>query len=82
VPVRLVGPFDALKYHVDYAAAATNLAKSKAGERLRGALEERLGISKPQGGDQPQDAQQSSQGSSGDQRRQQIQDKLKGLFGR
>src|SRR5207247_152604 len=47
VPVRLVGPFDALSYKVDYAAAATNLAKSKAGEKIRGALEERLGISKP-----------------------------------
>jgi len=84
VPVRLVGPFDALKYHVDYAAAATNLAKSKAGERLRGALEERLGIGKPPAaGDQATPGgQPSGQGSSGDDRRQQIQDKLKGLLGR
>ena len=86
VPVRLVGPFDALKYHVDYAAAASNLAKSKAGERIRGALEERLGIAKPQsgaqGGDQTQGGAQSGQGSSADQAKQQIQEKLKGLFGR
>src|SRR5205085_11733867 len=52
VPVRLVGPFDALKYHVDYAAAASQFARSKAGERLKGALEERLGIAKPPAGDQ------------------------------
>ena len=74
VPVHLVGPFDAMKYKVDYAAAATNLAKSKAGERIRGALEERLGISKP-----PAEGQPSGQGSSsGDSRL----DKLKGLLGR
>jgi AsmA protein len=85
VPVRLVGPFDALKYHVDYAAAASNLAKSKAAERIRGAIEDRLGISKPQGGAQGGEqapGQQSGQGSSAAERRQQIQDKLKGLFGR
>src|SRR5919201_3473936 len=85
VPVRLVGPFDALKYHVDYAAAASNLAKSKAGERIRSAIEDRLGISKPQGGAQGGEqapGQQSGQGSSAEERRQQIQDKLKGLFGR
>jgi len=42
VPVRLSGPFDALKYDVDYGGAAADLAKSKAGERLRQRLEERL----------------------------------------
>src|SRR5205085_10002428 len=47
VPVHLVGPFDALKYQVDYSAAATQIAKSKAGERIRGALEERRGNAKP-----------------------------------
>ncbi len=81
VPVRLVGPFDALSYKVDYAAAATNLAKSKAGEKIRGALEGRLGISKPPAGEQ-----QSGQGSSTQQqqpdRRQETMDKLKGLLGR
>ena len=79
VPVRLVGPFDALSYKVDYAAAATNLAKTKAGEKLKGALEERLGIKKPSG-DQP-----SGQGSTQQQqpdKRQETVDKLKGLFGR
>ena len=82
VPVRLVGPFDALSYKVDYAAAATNLAKTKAGEKIKGALEERLGIKKPSG-----DQQQSGQGSSAQQApssdpRDQVKEKLKGLFGR
>ena len=82
VPVRLVGPFDALSYKVDYAAAATNLAKTKAGEKIKGALEERLGIKKPSG-----DQQQSGQGSSAQQApsrdpRDEVKEKLKGLFGR
>src|SRR5438105_377588 len=77
VPVRLVGPFDALKYQVDYSAAATEFAKSKAGERLKGALEERLGIAKPPAGGE-QGGQQSGQGSSGNN----PLDKLKGLLGR
>jgi AsmA protein len=80
VPVHLVGPFDALKYQVDYAAAATQFARSKAGERLKGALEERLGISKPQaGGEQAAPGgNQPGQGSSGNN----ALDKLKGLLGR
>jgi AsmA protein len=36
VPVRLVGPFDAVKYEVDYGAVATALAKSKITERITG----------------------------------------------
>jgi AsmA protein len=78
VPVRLVGPFDGLKYQVDYAAAASQLVRSKAGERIRGALEERLGISKPAAGGEQQAAPgggQSGQGGS-------ALDKLKGLLGR
>jgi len=80
VPVHLVGPFDALKYQVDYSAAATEFARSKVGERLRGALEERLGISKPPaGGEQAAPGgDQSGQGSSGNN----PLDKLKGLLGR
>lgn len=42
VPVRLSGPFDAMKYDVDYGGAAADLAKSKAGERLRERLQDRL----------------------------------------
>jgi AsmA protein len=78
VPVHLVGPFDAMKYRVDYAAAATNLAKSKAGERIRGALEERLGIGKPPAEAQAGQGQSGQGASSGDSRL----DKLKGLLGR
>ncbi|HEY3074754.1 MAG TPA: AsmA family protein [Burkholderiales bacterium] len=75
VPVHLVGPFDAMKYKVDYAAAATNLAKSRVGERITDKLKERLG-----GGTKPPaEGQSSGQGSSsGDSRL----DKLKGLLGR
>ena len=43
VPVRLSGSFDNLKYDVNYGAVATELAKSKAGEKLKEKLEERLG---------------------------------------
>ena len=43
VPVRLSGGFDNLKYDVNYGAVATELAKSKAGEKLKEKLEERLG---------------------------------------
>jgi AsmA protein len=50
VPVRLVGPFDALKYQVDYRSAAANIAKTRAGDKVkervqgqREKLEERLG---------------------------------------
>jgi AsmA protein len=43
VPVRLSGSFDNLKYDVNYGAVATDLAKSKAGEKLREKLEERIG---------------------------------------
>jgi len=66
VPVRLSGPFDNMKYDVNYGAVATDLAKSKAGERLREKLEERLGGGK---------SGESGQGGS-------TADKLRGLFGR
>jgi AsmA protein len=36
VPVRLVGPFDAVKYEVDYGAVAAAVAKSKLTEKLGG----------------------------------------------
>jgi AsmA protein len=50
VPVRLVGSFDDLKYQVDYRGAAAELAKSRAGDKIkerlgdnREKLEEKLG---------------------------------------
>ncbi|MBV8030484.1 MAG: AsmA family protein, partial [Betaproteobacteria bacterium] len=39
VPVKLSGPFDNLKYQVDYGAAAGELAKSKIGEKAKEALD-------------------------------------------
>ena len=83
VPVHLTGPFDNLKYDVNYAAVAQDALKSKVGERVKSKLEERLGIAKPedksgQGGSaqqqQPQDGQRD--------KRQETIDKLKGLLGR
>jgi AsmA protein len=50
VPVKLSGPFDDIKYDVQYGAVASDLAKSKAGEKVkenleknRDKIEERLG---------------------------------------
>jgi len=42
VPVRLSGPFDAMKYEVNYGAVAADLAKSKAGEKIEKELGSRL----------------------------------------
>jgi AsmA protein len=39
VPVKLSGPFDALKYQVDYGAVAGDLAKSKVGEKVKEGLD-------------------------------------------
>jgi AsmA protein len=39
VPVRLTGPFDGMKYEVDYRAVAGDLAKSKVGGRAKEAIE-------------------------------------------
>jgi len=47
VPVRIVGPFDALKFEVDYAAAVREKAKAKLKEKLEDKLKSRL----PAGGE-------------------------------
>ena len=47
VPVRIVGPFDALKFEIDYKAVAAEMAKS----RVKQKLEERLGVKPGEGGD-------------------------------
>ena len=39
VPVHLSGPFDSMKYEVDYRAVAGDLAKSKVGERAKDVIE-------------------------------------------
>jgi AsmA protein len=43
VPLHLSGPFDAMKYEVNYGAVAADLAKSKAGEKVKDQLEKQLG---------------------------------------
>jgi len=39
VPVQLTGPFDALKYKVDYGAVAADLAKTRVGEKVKERVE-------------------------------------------
>jgi AsmA protein len=51
VPVKLSGPLDAMKYQVDYGAVAGDLAKSKAGEKVKEAIEK----NKDKVGDQVRD---------------------------
>jgi AsmA protein len=43
VPVKLSGPFDALKYDVDYRSVAGELAKSKVGGKVKEKLEQKKG---------------------------------------
>jgi AsmA protein len=76
VPVHLSGPFDAMKYQVNYAAAASDLAKSKIGERITDKLKERLGGGKP-----PAEGS-SAQGSGSPPSGGSTADKLRGLLGR
>jgi AsmA protein len=59
VPVRLSGPFDDLKYEVDYRGMAGEAAKSEIGGKIKDRLEESVG-----------------------DRKDKIQDRLKGLLGR
>lgn len=51
VPVKLSGPFDAMKYQVDYGAAAGELAKSKVGAKIK----EKIGGEKGQVKEKVQD---------------------------
>jgi AsmA protein len=76
VPVHLSGPFDAMKYQVDYSAAASELAKSKLGDKLKERLQERLGGGKPPAEGSP------AQGGSPPQGGGSTADKLRGLLGR
>ena len=79
VPVHLTGPFDNLKYDVNYGAVAADLAKSKVGERVKSKLEERLGINKPA---EPQPGPGTSADAPPRDAKAQALDKLKGLLGR
>ncbi len=66
IPVKLSGPFAAIDWHVDMAGLASSLAKQK--------LEERK--------DELRSKAQGALGNEKQQLQQQLQDKLKGLFGR
>ncbi|MBE0614655.1 MAG: AsmA family protein [Burkholderiales bacterium] len=70
VPVRLSGPYEALKYRVDFGAMVGEVAKEKAKGAVTKAIGEKLGI----GG-----TQQSGQGAD---LKDQARKALKGLFGR
>lgn len=72
VPVRLVGPFDALKYRIDFGAMATEVAKEKAKEAVSKAISEKFGSGS--GAAKP-DGQKAEP-------RDQVRDALKGLFKR
>ena len=48
IPVKINGPFDALKYDVQYAAVAGSLATEKVKDTVKDSLKERLGLAKPQ----------------------------------
>jgi len=43
VPVHLSGPFDAMKYDVNYGAVAADVAKTKAGAKAKEQIEKQLG---------------------------------------
>ncbi|HXC37575.1 MAG TPA: AsmA family protein [Burkholderiales bacterium] len=43
VPVRLSGPYDALKYRIDFGAMATEAVKQKAEEKIKEQLKDKLG---------------------------------------
>lgn len=70
IPVRLSGPFDALKYRIDFAAMAGEVAKEKAKDALKNAIGEKLGT--------------GAAGPGGDKAKpkDQARELLKGLFGR
>jgi len=70
VPVRLVGPFDALKYRIDFGAMLGEAAKEKAKEAVSKAISDKLGAGRGKG-----DAQKTAP-------KDQALDALKGLFKR
>jgi AsmA protein len=83
IPVKINGPFDALKYDVQYGAIAGNLVTDKAKDAVKEKLGEKLGLTKPAANApvapgnapaQPSAPQQSPQDKA--------KEKLRGLLGR
>lgn len=70
IPVRLYGPYDALKYRIDFGAMVGEVAKEKAKEAVTKAIGEKLGIGTPKSAGQKADV------------KDQARKALKGLFGR
>jgi AsmA protein len=84
IPVKINGPFDALKYDVQYGAIAGSLVTDKAKESVKDAVKDKLGgklgLGKPAEqapaqGSQPQPQQQPSA-------QDKAKEKLRGLLGR
>ena len=85
IPVKINGPFEALKYDVQYGAVAGSLATEKVKDAVKDKLGERLGLGKPQDKAAPAPGQatapapqQSPQQSPQDM----AKEKLRGLLGR
>ena len=84
VPVKVYGPFDAIKYDIQYAAVAGSLVTDKVKDTVKDALKEKLGLKKPETvpastpapapGQPAQSPQQSAQDKA--------KEKLRGLLGR
>ena len=83
VPVQVVGPFDAVDYHVQWSAVAAALVGNRAREALsesaRGAVG---GLLKGLGGAQPAPGASAPAGKASASRAPSPKDALKGLFGR
>ncbi len=81
IPVKINGPFEALKYDVQYGAVAGSLATEKVKDTVKEKLGERLGLGKPQDKAAPAPGQPTApapQQSPQDKAKEQ----LRGLFGR
>ena len=72
LPVRLSGPYDALKYRIDFGAMVGEVAKEKAKGALQDAISEKLGIGS---------AKTKTDGQKADPK-DQARDALRGLFKR
>ena len=84
VPVKVYGPFDAIKYDIQYAAVAGSLVTDKVTDTVKDSVKEKLGLKKsetapastptPAPGQPAQTPQQSAQDKA--------KEKLRGLLGR
>jgi AsmA protein len=84
IPVKINGPFDALKYDVQYGAVAGSMVTEKVKDSVKDKLGEKLGLTKPQ--DKAAGAPAQPGAAPAQQPAQSAQDKakekLRGLLGR